>query len=80
MGCCPEPSLGGLKIVFAKSPSLATSLTLLNKDEPDAAGASNEGTAAWNEPGAAVNGAALAAVSTLRPGKASWNEPGQACN
>jgi hypothetical protein len=71
MGCCPEPSLGGLKIVFAKSPSLATSLTLLNKDEPDAAGASNEGTAAWNEPGAAVNGAALAAVSTPRPGKAA---------
>jgi hypothetical protein len=46
-----------------------------------AAGASNDGNAAWNEPGAAVNGAALAAVSTPRPGNASWNEPGrEACN
>jgi hypothetical protein len=36
-----------------------------------AAGASSDGTAAWNEPGAAVNGAALAAVSIPIPGKAA---------
>jgi hypothetical protein len=36
-----------------------------------AAGASSDGNAAWNEPGAAVNGAALAAVSIPIPGKAA---------
>jgi hypothetical protein len=41
-----------------------------------AAGVNSDGKAAWNEPADAVNGAALAAVSTPRPGNASWKEPG----
>jgi hypothetical protein len=41
-----------------------------------AAGVNSDGKAAWKEPADAVNGAALAAVSTPRPGNADWNEPG----
>jgi hypothetical protein len=40
----------------------------------------NAGNAAWNEPGTAVNGAALAAVSTPNPGKAACSEPGAGVN